>query len=119
MAGNKMFEFAFKVAGKVDASFRNSFNGANTILDKTKKQMQDLNNTQKQLEASLKAGTVSQETYNRAMEKTNSQIKKLNDSQSRLNAAQNMKSEAAAGRQKKCRCYYDRGYNGGSSHIRG
>ena len=96
----KVFQMAFELAGKLDSSFRTSFQNANDTMSRTRREIRELRSMQKGVDSAFKAGTINQQSYTNAMAKTQAQTEKLISVQSRMTAVQNMKNEAKAGRDK-------------------
>lgn len=94
---SKNLKFAFEIAGKINSSFNSSFKSAADLMGKTKSELKGLNDLQKSLNDSFKAGVISQQAYNNAMAQTSKQAKELNNTQKGLSALQSMKGQITNG----------------------
>lgn len=96
----KIFKMAFELAGRLDSSFQNSFQNANDTMSRTRRELKELRDMQKQVDAGFKQGVLNQTSYANAQARIAGQTSRLTGVQNRLVAAQNMQNEAKAGREK-------------------
>lgn len=96
----KVFQMAFELAGRLDSSFRSSFQGANDAMSRTRQEIRDLRKAQRTLDESFRQGAVNQKSYSVVSAQYAEQMHGLKNSQSRMAAANNMKNEAEAGKEK-------------------
>lgn len=96
----KIYQMAFELAGKLDSSFQSSFKNANDTMSRTRRELEELRNMQKGVDAGFKKGVLNQASYANAQAQIANQTTKLTGVQGRLLAAQNMQNEAKAGRDK-------------------
>lgn len=96
----KVFQMAFELAGKLDASFKGSFQSANDTMSRTRREIRELRKEQKTLNDSFKQGVIGQELHTAGTANMTKRMNELTGVQGRMVAAQNMKSEAEAGKSK-------------------
>lgn len=96
----RIFRMAFELAGRLDASFRSSFQGANDTMSRTRREIRELRNAQRTLDESFRQGAINQQTHAAASAQNARQLRDLNGVQGRMAAAQNMQREAQAGKDK-------------------
>lgn len=91
---SKQFEFALKLVGKLDSTFKTAFTSANKEVRKVREQTKQLTANNKLLEQSYKQGVINTETYNRAMQQTAQSLAKLKQREHELSSAIREKNKA-------------------------
>lgn len=96
----KIYQMAFELAGKLDSSFQSSFKNANDTMSRTRREIKELRDMQKSLDAGFKQGVINQNSYANAQAQIMNQTTRLTGVQNRMLAAQNMQHQARAGQEK-------------------
>lgn len=93
---SKQFEFALRLAAKLDASFGKAFRTANQELASIRAKSKDLKNQQKKLKEEQDAGIISTDSYRNANSKLGAELDKLKARERSLSNAIKARNAAQA-----------------------
>lgn len=93
---SKQFEFALKLAAKLDASFGKAFRTANQELTSIRSKSRALKDQQQLLDDSLRAGTISIDSYRNATSKLGAELEKVQAKEKSLSNALKARNAAQA-----------------------
>lgn len=84
---NKLYEFAFKIAGDVDSSLQNSLDSVSDQMGDAQQHIKQMNQYMDQLESGYKAGSISADSYAENHKKITEALKKEKTQQEALGIA--------------------------------